>query len=276
MIRGLRHVHIHFAGLFTPAAVDAFVLIHLHPRQRYPVEQRVERAQRAQPLAERPVEQHAQDDHRRQHHALPREQVAQGAPNAFAGQGKGNRPLQHALGAQVLAEEGIAQPHLVDEDQRQRHRQQQNQVLEIGQGLELLGGRLLLRKWNLVQQLLKPAEGAQEAAHEPPQQNAQQDQRTGNVVGKPKLGRSDHRLNRPNGARSRSGGAGVAVEPRHADVLAFSPVNLPLEQVGQMGVGQKRGAGLQQSPKPGEKAGNGRSLWLCLLLIQCLHTPDRF
>ena len=95
-------------------------LIHLHARQRYPVKQRIERPQRTQPLAERAVEQQAQDNHRTQHHALPGKQTAQRASDAVAGHGQGNRSLQHALGAQVLAEEGIAQPHLVGEDQRQR------------------------------------------------------------------------------------------------------------------------------------------------------------
>ena len=188
MIGGLRYVHVHLAGPFAPAAVNALVPIHLHARQRYPVKQRVERAQRAQPLAERAVEQNAQHDHRQQDAELPGEKLAERRPDAGVGKREGDRPLQHALRAQVLAEEGVAHPHLVGEDQRQRQRQRQDDILEIGQRLELFGGRLLPGKRDLVKQLLEPSEGAQEAAHNAPKQYAQQDQRAGYIVGKLELG----------------------------------------------------------------------------------------
>ena len=109
-------------------------------------------------------------------------------------------------------------------------------------------------------QLLKPPKRAQKAAHKPPQQYPQQNQRACYIIGKLEFGRADYRLHRPDGARACCGRAGVAVEPRHADSLALSPVNLPLKQIGQVRICQQHGAGLRKSPKPGEKAGNGRSL----------------
>ena len=48
---------------------------------------RVERAQRAQPLAEGPVEQHAQYDHRQQDAEFPCKQAAQCRPDAGIGKG---------------------------------------------------------------------------------------------------------------------------------------------------------------------------------------------
>ena len=49
----------HLAGSGAFPAGDALILIHLHLEEGHPVEQGVERAQRAEPLAERPVEQYA-------------------------------------------------------------------------------------------------------------------------------------------------------------------------------------------------------------------------
>ncbi len=66
MVGRFRHVHIHLAGSGAFPAGDALILVHLHLEAGTPVEQGVERAQRAQPLAEGAVEHHAQHDHRQQ------------------------------------------------------------------------------------------------------------------------------------------------------------------------------------------------------------------
>ena len=181
-----RHVHVHLADLCAFAAGDAFIVIHLHLEEGNLIEQRVERAQRAQPLAKRPVEQYAQHDHRQQDAELPGEKLAERRPDAGVGKREGDRPLQHTLRAEILAEEGVAHAHVVHHQYRQQNdHHQQNCVFQISQGFELLCGKLF--HGDIVQQLLQPAEGAEKTADEAPQQNAQQNEKARDIIGKAEL-----------------------------------------------------------------------------------------
>ena len=91
--------------------------------------------------------------------------LAQRRPDAGIGKGQRDRPLQHALGAEVLAEEGVSHAHIVHKKRRQQEdHHQQNGVLEVSQRLQLLCGELL--RGDFMQQLLKPAEGTQKTADE--------------------------------------------------------------------------------------------------------------
>ena len=138
MVGRFCHVHIHFAGLGAFSAGDALILIHLHLEQGHPVKQRVKRTQRAQPLAEGPVKYDTQHDHCQQDAEFPGKQAAQRRPDAGIGKGQRDSPLQHALGAEVLAEEGVAHAHVVDEKRRQqKDHHQQNGVFEVSQRLQL-------------------------------------------------------------------------------------------------------------------------------------------
>ena len=181
-----RHIHIHLAGFGTLPAGDALVLIHLHLEQGHLVQQGVERAQGTQPLAEGAIDHDAQDDHRQQHDELPREQAAQRRPDTGVGQGQRDRALQHALRAEVLAEEGVAHAHIVHEERRQqKDHHQQNGILKVRQGLQLPCGELL--RGNFMQQILKPPEGTQKSADKPSQKNSQQDEEAGDIIGKAEL-----------------------------------------------------------------------------------------
>ena len=185
-VSALRHVHVHLAGFGAFPAGDALVFIHLHLEQRDLVKKRVERAQRAQPLAEGTVEQHAQYDHRQQDAEFPCKQAAQCRPDAGIGKGQRDSPLQHALGAEVFAEEWISHAHIVHKERRQQeYHHQQNGIFQISQGLELSCGEFL--GGDLVQKLLKPAEGTEEAADEASKQDSQQNKKPRDIVGKAEL-----------------------------------------------------------------------------------------
>ena len=182
-----RHIHIHFAGSGAFPAGDALILIHLHLEEGHPVEQRVKCAKRTQPLAEGAVEQYAQNDDRQQDAEFPCKQLAQRRPDAGIGKGQRDGSLQHALGAEVFAEERVAHANVVHKERRQQeNHHQQDSVLEVCQGLELLCGELLCR--DLMQQLLKPAEGTEEAADKAPQQHAQQNEKACDIIGEAELG----------------------------------------------------------------------------------------
>ena len=250
MVWRLRYVHIHLADLRAFSAGNAFVRVHLHLEQRDLVKKRVERAQRTQPLAEGAVEQHAQYDHRQQDAKFPCKQAAQCRPDAGIGKGQRDSPLQHALWAEVFAEEWISHAHIVHKECRQQeYHHQQNGILEVSQRFQPLCGKLL--RGDFVQQLLKPAKGAQKAADEAPQQNAQQNEKACDIIGEAKLRRAHHCLKRPDGAGPGRRRAGVAVEPRHADGLSRALIQSALEEVRQMQVGQQRRSCLDPAPEAG-------------------------
>ena len=181
-----RHIHIHLAGFGAFSAGDALVFIHLNPEEGYPVEQRIECTQWAEPLAEGTIEHHAQHDHRQQDAEFPGKQAPQCRSDAGIGKGQRDGSLQHALRAEVLAEEGVAHAHIVHEERRQqKDHHQQNGILEVRQGLQLPYGELL--RGNFMQQLLKPPEGTQKSADKPSQKNSQQDEEAGDIIGKAEL-----------------------------------------------------------------------------------------
>ena len=88
--------------------------VYAHLEQRDLVQQRIERAQRAQPLAEGAVEHYTAHNDCQQNAGLLCEQLAQCGADARIGQGKGNGTFQHTLRAEILAEERVAHAQLVD------------------------------------------------------------------------------------------------------------------------------------------------------------------
>ena len=118
MVGRFRHIHIHLAGSSAFPAGDALILIHLHLEEGHTVEQRVERAKRAEPLAERSVEQYAQRNHRQQDAEFPCKQLAQRRPDAGIGKGQRDGSLQHTLGAEVFAEERVSHANIVHKERR--------------------------------------------------------------------------------------------------------------------------------------------------------------
>ena len=88
-----------------------------------------------------------------------------------------------------------------------------------------------------MQKLLKPAERAEKATDEPPQQHSEEDQDAGDVVGKAEFGRAYHRLKCPHRAGTGSARAGIAVQSRHADVFSAALIQRPFGKVGQVEIG---------------------------------------
>ena len=88
-----------------------------------------------------------------------------------------------------------------------------------------------------MQKLLKPPERAEETADETSQQHPEEDQDAGDVVGKAEFGRAHHRLKRPHRAGTGSARAGIAVQPRDADVFSIALIQRSFSKVGQVDVG---------------------------------------
>ena len=100
-----------------------------------------------------------------------------------------------------------------------------------------------------MQKLLKPPERAEETADEPPQQHPEENEDAGDVVGKAEFGGAYHRLKRSHRAGTGSARAGIAVQPRYADVFATALIQRSFGKVGQMNVGQKGRPGLYKAPE---------------------------
>ena len=237
MVGRLCHVHIHFAGLGAFPAGDAFAPVYLHLEQGYPVEQRVKRTQRAQPLAEGPVKYDTQHDHCQQDAEFPCKQAPQRRPDAGIGKGQRDGPLQHALGAEVFTEERVTHAYIIHKERRQQEdHHQQHSVFQVCQRLQPLCGKLL--SGDFMQQFLKPAEGTQKTADKASQQDSQQNKETCDIIGKAELGRPHHRLKRTDGTGTGGRWAGVAVQPRHADVFSRALIQPAFKEVRQVQVGQ--------------------------------------
>ena len=103
-----------------------------------------------------------------------------------------------------------------------------------------------------MQKLLKPAERAEKAADEPSQQHPEKDEDAGDVVGEAEFGRTHHRLECSHRAGTRSARAGIAVQPRYADVFSTALIQRPFGKVGQVDIGQKGRPGLYKAPEPGK------------------------
>ena len=104
--------------------------VYTHLEQRDFIQQCIERAQRAQPLAEGAVEHHAAHNDCQQNAGLPCKQLAQRGADTRICQGEGNGTFQHALRAEILAEERVAHAQLVDRQQwQQHHHDQEHSIL---------------------------------------------------------------------------------------------------------------------------------------------------
>ena len=111
---------------------------------------------------------------------------------------------------------------------------------------------------DFVKQLLEPSERAQKSRHHPPQQRACENEESHHIPCKLELGGADHRLKRPDGARSCRGRTGVAIQPGDADGLQAGPGDPSMQEVHQKGVGSQRGPQLD--------------LPAMLVFSQCPHT----
>ena len=87
-----------------------------------------------------------------------------------------------------------------------------------------------------MQKLLKPPERAEETADEPSQQHPEKDENAGDVVGKAEFGRAHYRLKRPHRAGTGSARAGIAVQPRDADVFSIALIHNCLSWLSQWGL----------------------------------------
>ena len=76
--------------------------IHLHLKQRNAVQQRIKRAERAQPLAERTVKQHAAHDNGQQNGCFPGKQCAERGTDAGVDRRQRQRALERSVPSPLL------------------------------------------------------------------------------------------------------------------------------------------------------------------------------
>ena len=224
------------------------LLVQPHAKDRRAVKQRVDGSQRAEKAAEGAVDEDRGDDHRHRHQRFPGKQPAKLRAQAFVGDHQRNAALERARGTEPLAE--CRGDHAVDDEKIQRqgddHHHQHyvfynRQPPRPSTFFEFLRG-------NFIQEFLDEPKGAQKGAHCPPEQRAKEQQyaqqierhRRGEIV--------ERRLQRPQRTGGDGPGAAVAVQSRHAEFLAVSPIDRSLEKAADIGVVENRRQHLDNAP----------------------------
>lgn len=267
VVRGFCDIYVHFAGAAAFAAGNTFIFIHAQLQKGNAVEPCVKRAEGANPFAEGAVKQDAQDDDRKEHAGFPCEQGAERGADTAAGEGEGNCAFQDTLRTEIFAEEGVPHAEGIDHKGRQKkYHDDENQIFQIAQSMQPFCGKFPCR--DFMEQLLQPAEGAEKAADKSSEQNADENQHACDVIGKLELGRADHCLHCPDGTRPCRTRAGIAIQPRHADLLGIAAENGSLKEIRQMDIGEECCEQLYFSAQVRKEIG------FCFFLSQYQHTPD--
>lgn len=269
----LRHVDIHLANSGALPAADAFLLIHTVAEKRDPVKKSVESAEWAEPFAEGAVEKDAEDHDRRQDAGFPGKERTERRPYPMICDRKWDPPFQNPLGADVLAEVRRSDTRLVRQENREGdHRNRKNRVFQIAQRFQLF--RTEFSAGDFMQQILKPPEGAEEAADKSPEHNPQKNEDAADVIGKIKLRGSHNRLKGSYRAGSRCCRTGIAIEAGHADLFDLPVIQHPLQEIGEMYIGQKGRESLNRIPLFQKGLRRKLPAFFLVNLIQCRHTPN--
>ena len=261
---------VHFTVPHAGPAVVAAMRIHPDARESKAVKQAVDRAERAKKPAERAVAEHARQKKHHQDHRFSGEENPQlGEQIRVVRVGKQTPgPLKGSRRADVLAEGRQRQIVRRAVDQRQRDdKHRQDDILQPG---KCAGDPALpdLRRRNPVKQLLYQSQGAQPSAdgsaqHDPVQQEDPEDiPRRRMLCGRQRV------LKRAQGTGADGAGAGIAVEPRHAERLRIPLEQLSVNKPPDVGVVEQRGIQLNQPP-------GGRHMFFQPggHLTQVQHTP---
>ena len=143
---------------------------------------------------------------------------------------QGARPLESPRRADVLAEGRHREPRNEPHENRNGNDEHDKEnVFEIGKGpchpaFSDFPGR------KLVQKLLDEPERADPAADRPPQDEAKQHQRADNIEKRPPRHGRERILKGSERAGADRARAGIAVKPRHADLLAAPGVDIPSDE----------------------------------------------
>ena len=119
MICILHRVHLHLTDLCADSAAGTFLIIYPVSEHRDGIEYRIDRSQRTNIFAERPVDQNRENDGNRQQHIFPCIQPSHRASHGLVEQDKGNPSLQRPGRTDQLTE--IRRP--LSQDIHQEHRQ---------------------------------------------------------------------------------------------------------------------------------------------------------
>lgn len=218
-------LHIHQALAGTKAAAVAFSLIHPDSKQGHPAEEGIDGPQRAQKATEGPVAKYTQEEDRGAQRRFPGKEPPDQGPVGFVQSHQRDASLQGTGRADILAEagQGIARRIGIPQGDG-RHKHRQHDIFQPGEP-PAPAAFFELSPGNLVEQLLDQAEGAQEAAHDPPQAQAHQQQEARDIQRQLVGHGAQGVLQSPQGTGGHRPGAGVAVEPRYTGPFEVPFIN---------------------------------------------------
>ena len=233
-VRVRRWIYSHPAGFRAGGTSVAFCFIHAHSENSRAVEKRIKRAERAEIFAERSENQHACQNNNAEHTDLPREHRAEKFKEAGIGK------------SEQYARESARRAEIFAEKRREFHAQRQNNhksdqdyIFYPPQVFITFKGFDFFEKRDFEKQILKEAEGTEKAADESARDSSEKYEKSENIVRESEFRSRERALERTDRAGARGGGAGVAVEPRHADIFCRRCRNSACEKSPEIRVVQK-------------------------------------
>lgn len=91
-----------------------------------------------------------------------------------------------------------------------------------------------------MQQILNKSEGAEPSADKAPYNSSHEDEKARYIEGQFKMPASNDSLQRAYRTGAESARAGIAVQPRNADIFQFSLIETGIEKTGKIAVGSQR------------------------------------
>ena len=168
-------VDAHAADRGTFAAAYAGAFIHAPSVQRHAVKAAVQRAERAEVLAERPEDKQAEKNQCDKDRKLPAEKAAEHAPDRLVRRREEER-CRRSRGADVLAEK-----RCTGNEKRQDDTRRKDEILQLPKRL-IKPEAVPFSRRNEVQQFLQPAHGTEETADRAAEQRAEKDQQADHVI----------------------------------------------------------------------------------------------
>ena len=219
-----------WARALAASAMDTSFRINAIIQKRHPVEERIDSAERAEPLAERPIDENAEPCKEREDDYFPGKKLADGPADSHIRKTQRNPSFQNPLRTDELAESRRAKTVWIPKKKRkQQDKKQKDPIFQPAQTTE--AGRGEFPRGNVVEQVLESAERTEKAADKAPEKRPKEDQNPRHVIGKVESARSNHGLQGPDGTDARRGRTRVAVQAGNADMFQGALVELHPNEV---------------------------------------------
>ena len=239
-LRILDGIDVHLADPGAFAAAHTLIVINGQLVEADFVEQAVDCAEQAKRLAEETIYDDTANEDYDQQKQLPAKEKTDGLLKLGMRTQQRNAAKQRAGRTDILAESRLAHADNVgDGDRHDDHKDEKNGIFGV---FEYAGKTALFSgQRDMCQQLLNQPERTEKAAHKAPQQHADGQQKACDIEAEIKLHGAADGLQRADRAGNGGGRAGIAVQPRIAELFPRSGIDscaLFAGEIADMRIGQ--------------------------------------